>query len=328
MRNLHHLGLMSGFAVAVAATLTPSTLSAQAYPSKPIRIVVPLSAGSQTDILARIIGQRMTESWQQPVVVENHPGAGGQVGGRVVVNAAPDGYTLMLHSDGHAVSAALYHTRLPYDTLRDFSRVSLVASSPSVLIVAPSLGVKSVPELVALAKATPAGLTFGSAGIGGGTHFTGEMFRLAAGINATHVPFRGMPEAITETMMGRVSFVFSSLSPAWPYIKDGKVLAIAVGSAQRSPVLPNVPAVAESGFPGFGYELWFGLLAPARTPPQVVQQVSAEIARIMALPDVKDRLLSQGLVPRGSTPEAFDSFLRAEIDKLSQVIKLAGIKAE
>ena len=328
MGNLHWLKLLSGFAVAVASMLSPSSVSAQAFPSKPIRIVVPLSAGSQTDILARMIGQKMAETWQQPVVVENYPGAGGQAGGRVVVNAVPDGHTLMLHSDGHAVSAALYNTKLPYDTLRDFCRVSLVATSPSVLLVAPSLGVKSVAELIALAKATPAGLTFGSAGVGGGTHFTGEMFRLATGIEATHVPFRGMPEAITETMMGRVSFVFSSLSPAWPYIKDGRVLAIAVGSPQRSPVLPNVPAVAESGFPGFGYELWFGLLAPGRTPPQVVQQVSHEVARIMTLPDVKDRLVGQGLVPRGTTPEAFDSFLRAEIDKLSQVIKVAGIKAE
>jgi len=319
---------LSGVLLGIAIGLPSTPAASQGYPSRTVRIIVPLSPGSQSDLLARMLAQKMAEGWNQPVIVENHPGGAGQIAGKVLVNAAPDGYTLMLHSDGYAVSAALYGARLPYDSLRDFARVSLIATSPSVLVVSPQLNVRSVAELIALARTKPGGLTFGSAGIGGGIHFTGEMFKLATGIDAVHVPFKGMPEAITETMTGRLDYTFSSLQPAWPYLRDGKLLAIAVGSPQRAPVLPDVPTVAEGGVPGFGYELWFGVFAPARTPASIVQQINKELVRSVSLPGVKDRLLAQGVVPRGSTAEAFDAFVRAEIARLSEVVKTAGIKAD
>ena len=328
MRTLQQLRLAYVFAAGIATALVPSTGSAQAYPSKPIRIIVPLSVGSQTDLTARMIAQKMSENWGQPVVVDNRPGEGGAVAGNIVVKAAPDGHTLMLHSDGYAVSAVLLAAKLPYDTLRDFARVSQVASLPSVLVTAPSLGVKSVKELIALAKARPGQLSFGSAGVGGGIHLSGEMFKLAAGIDTVHVPFKGMPEALTETMSGRIQFSFSSVGPALPFIRDGRLLALAVGSAQRSPLLPDVPTVAEAGLPGFAYDLWSGLFAPAGTPRHIVDQLNREVSRIMNLPDVKERFSSQGVVHKPITPDEFDRFVRAEVDKLKNVVRVAGIKPE
>ena len=322
---MRHL-IWTSLAIAAAAASAMST--AQDYPIRPIRIITPLSVGSQTDLLGRMISQKMSENWRQPVIVENRPGGAGAIAGSILVKAAPDGYTLMIYSDGHAVNAALNAASLPFDTLRDISRVSLVASMPSILVVAPSLGVKSAGELIALAKAKSGQLSFGSAGIGGGLHFSGELFKLAAGINAVHVPFKGTPEALTETMTGRIHFMFSSPGPAIPLIKSGRLLALAVGSAQRSAVLPDVPTVAESALPGFEYDLWQGLFAPAKTPQSVINQINKEVARIMGLTDIKEQLVSQSLVYRPNTPEEFDRFVRKEVEKLSNVVRVAGIKVE
>jgi tripartite-type tricarboxylate transporter receptor subunit TctC len=317
-----------GLTAVTAATLLPLNVYGQVYPTKPIRIIVPLSAGSQTDIIARIIATKMSESWRQPVVVDNRPGGAGAIGGGLLVKSPPDGHTLMIYSDGHAVNAAVNAANLPFDTLRDIARVSLVASFPSILVVAPALGVKSVKELIAAAKAKPGQFSFGSAGIGGGLHFSGEMFKTAAGIEATHIPYKGPAEALAETVAGRIHYMFSSPGPSLPLIRSGRLVALAVGSAQRSPLLPDVPTVAEAAVPGFEYELWQGLFAPAGTPRGVVEQLNKEVARIMSLPDVKEQYAAQNLSYRPNTPDEFDRFVRAEVDKLSKVVRIAGIKIQ
>jgi tripartite-type tricarboxylate transporter receptor subunit TctC len=313
--------------LAAAMTVPCAHAQPQKFPSKPIRMIVPFSAGSQTDILARLIGQKMNENWGQQIVVDNRPSAGGTIAAGIVATAPADGHTLMLHSVGHAINASLY-TKLPFDTLRDFAGVSQVASVPNVLVVAPSLGVKSVKDLIALAKQKPGAINFGSAGIGSGTHINAEQFKVAAGINVVHVPYKGTPETLTDTMTGRIQFFFSPLVPATPFIKEGRLLALAVSTAQRSPVLPDVPTVAEAALPGFEYDQWYGILAPRATPKPVLDQLSKEIARILDLPDVRKTFQTQGAVAKPSTPEQFDAFIRVEIDKLAKVIKAAGARAD
>jgi tripartite-type tricarboxylate transporter receptor subunit TctC len=299
----------------------------QKFPSKPIRMIVPFSAGSQTDILARLVGQKMNESWGQQVVIDNRPSAGGTIAAGIVAAAPADGHTLMVHSVGHAINASLY-TRLPFNTLRDFAGVSQLASVPNVLVVAPSLGVKSVKDLIALAKQKPGTINFGSAGIGSGTHINGEQFKVVAGVNVVHVPYKGTPEALTDTMTGRIQYFFAPLVPATPFIKEGRLLALAVSTATRSPVLPEVPTVAEAALPGFDYDQWYGMLAPRNTPKPILDQLSKEVARVLDLPDVRRTFQTQGAVAKPSTPEQFDAFIRAEIDKLAKVIKASGARAD
>jgi tripartite-type tricarboxylate transporter receptor subunit TctC len=274
-----------------------------------------------------MVGKKMSENWGQQVVVINRPGGGGIVAGSIVARAAPDGYTLLYHGPGFAVSATLY-SKLPYDPLKDFAAVTQIASTPFVLVVGPSLGVKSVNDLIALAKRKPGQLNFGSAGIGGATHLSGEQFRFAADINVVHVPYKGTPEALIDTMAGRIQYFISPIAPALSFIKDGRLLALAVTTAQRSPVLPNVPTVAETALPGFEMEGWGGLWAPANTPKAVLNQLSNEVARILALPDIRERLQSEGVVPKSSTPEEFAKFTRAEIEKLGKVVKASGMRAD
>ncbi len=233
----------------------------------------------------------------------------------------------MLVSAGHAVNATLY-TKLPYDTVKDFAGVSQVASVPDVLVVAPLLGAKTVKDLIALAKSKPGLLNFASAGIGNGTHISGEQFNLEAGIKLVHVPYKGTPEALTDTMTGRVQYFFSPIVPATPFIKDGRLLALAVSTAKRSPVLPNVPTVAEAAVPGFEFDLWFGILAPRKTPRPVVNLLSKEVARILVLPDIKERMQNYGAVAKASTPKQFDAFIRSEVAKLGKVVTASGAKAD
>jgi len=301
MRTPKTLAAM-GLAV-VLATVSSFVANAQdRFPNKPIQIVVPFSAGSQTDILARMVGKKMSENWGQQVVVINRPGGGGIVAGSTVARAAPDGYTLLAHSTGFAVAATLY-SKLPYDTLKDFAGVTQISTGTHVLVVTPSLGVKSVSDLIALAKRKPGQLNFGSAGIGGATHLSGEQFRFAADINVVHVPYKGVPEALTDTIAGRVQYGMSPIGPALSFIKDGRLLALAVTTARRSPVLPDVPTVAEAALPGFEFDGWVGLWAPARTPKAVLDQLSNEVARILALPDVRERMQSEGAVPKSRITE-------------------------
>ena len=323
---------MKTFCSAVLLATVATTCSAAAqpepvFPSRPLRIIVPFSAGSQTDLLARMVGQKMSEQWGQQVVVDNRPGAGGTIAAAMVAAATPDGHTLMVHSAGHAINATLY-SKLPFDTLRDFAGVSQIASVPNVLVVPPSLGVKSVKELIALAKQKPGQLNFGSAGTGSGAHINAEQFRLAAGIAVNHVPYKGSPEAMTDTIAGRIQYFFAPLVPVMPFVKDGRLLALAVSTAQRSPVLADVPTIAEAALPGFEFDSWFGMLAPRATPRRTVDQISREVARILASPEIRQRMQNQGAVARASTPESFDAFIRSEVEKLGKVVVAAGARAD
>ena len=311
----------------LAVALAAGAAAAQDYPSKPIRIVVPFTAGSASDILARLVGPKLTDKWGQQVVVDNRPSAGGTVAGEIVARAAPDGHTLMLTSSAFAGSAALYD-KLPYDSIKDFSGVSQVAETALVLVVAPSLGVKSTKELLALARAKPGALTFASSGIGSGTHYGSELFKMAAHIDVVHVPFRGTPEGITDTMAGRVSFYLTPLLPVMPLVKGGRLLPLGVTTLKRQPLLPDVPTLAESALPGFVYDGWFGVFTQSRIPRKTMQVLSKEIAHIVEMPDIRERIASQGATAKASTPEAFDRLVHAEIATRKKVFKAAGVKPE
>jgi tripartite-type tricarboxylate transporter receptor subunit TctC len=316
------------FAASVGMGFTAPALGAQAeqsFPNKPIRMLVPFSPGSQTDILARWIGEKMTDNWNQQIVVDNRPSAGGTIASQYVLAANPDGHTLMMVSTGHAGNATLY-SKLPYDTVKDFSGVTRVASVPNLLVVPPSLGVKSLKELIALAKSKPGQFNFSSAGVGSGTQINGEMFKLAAGIDATHVPYKGAPEALNETIAGRVQFCFTPVLVAAGQVKAGKVVALAVSTASRSPMFPNLPTVAEAGVPGFEYDQWYGLLVSAKTPRPLVNTLNKEVIRILNLPDIKERLLTQGATPTPTTPEEFDRFIRSEVQRFAKVLIAAGAR--
>jgi tripartite-type tricarboxylate transporter receptor subunit TctC len=300
---------------------------AQDYPTQPIRILVGFSPGSTTDILARTVGQKMSEAWRQPVLVDNRPGAGGVGAANAVATAAPDGYTLLVVSAGHAATAAMF-TKLPYDTLKDFAGVSRIANVPSILVVSPALGVKSVRDLVALAKAKPGQLNFSSPGVGSANHLAAELFKILAGVQAVHVPYKGIPEAMTGVVSGAVQFNFSPVVNILPLSRDGKLVALAASTGKRSAVLPDVPTVAEAGVSGYVFDPWFGLLAPAKTPKPLLAKLSSEVARIVGLPDVKERLLSLGADPAPTSPEGFDAYIRGEVAKFQKIVQEAGIKPE
>jgi tripartite-type tricarboxylate transporter receptor subunit TctC len=310
----------------VVGSISASVI-AQDYPSRPIRVIVGFSAGSTTDILARTVGQKMNEAWGQPVVVDNRPSAGGVVASSAVATAAPDGYTLLVVSAGHAATAAMF-TKLPYDTLNDFAGVSRIANVPSLLVVAPALGVRSVRELVALAKSKPGQLNFSSPGVGSANHLAGELFKTLAGIDAAHVPYKGIPEAMTAVVSSSVQFNFSPVANVLPLSRDGKLLALAASTGKRSAILPDVPTMAEAGVSGYVFDPWFGILAPAKTPKATLSKLSGEIARIVELPDVKERLRALGADPAPTTPEGFDAHIRAEVAKFQKIVRDAGIKPE
>jgi tripartite-type tricarboxylate transporter receptor subunit TctC len=314
--------------VVAALVLAAPLASAQdKFPSKPIRMLVPFSAGSATDFFARAVGQKISESWGQQVVVDNRPSAGGVIASELLLSAAPDGYSLMMVSIGHAVNASLY-SKLPYDTVKDFAGVTLVADVPNVLVVTPALGLKSVKDLIDLAKSKPGQLNYGSAGVGSGTHMNGEQFKLATGINVVHVPFKGTPEAITNTISGTVQYFFAPITAAVPLVKGGKVTALAVTTRSRSPVLPDLPGAGEVGIAGFDFNLWTGLLGPARMPKDIKEKVSAEVARILAQQDMKDRMLVQGATPHTMPPVEFDAFIKSEVERLAKVVKASGARAD
>jgi len=313
--------------VMALASLGAAVASGQGYPNRPVKLVVPFTAGSATDILARTVGQKLSELWGQPVVVDNRPGAGGTIGAALVAKSAPDGYTLLVHSAGHAYNPAIY-ANLPYDTVKDFVAVVPLAGQPNVLVVAPAANIRSVAELIAAAKQKPGALNYASAGTGSGTHINGEKFRLAAAIDVVHVPYKGTPEALTDTMTGRVTYFFAPISAALPHVKEGKLVALAVSTAKRSSVLPNVPTVAEAGLPAFDYNLWVGLFAPAGTPAEIVAKVAADLARVLREPDMRERLAALGADPMPLSPPEFREFVQHEIDDSAKVIKAAGIKAQ
>jgi len=301
--------------------------NAQSYPDHPIRFIVPFTAGSGTDIVARTVAEPMSRALGQPIIIENRPGAGGTLGAAQVAKSPPDGYTLLIHSAGHVANPSIYKN-LPYDTVKDFAGITTLASLPNVLIVSPARGWKSVKDLVDAAKANPGKLNYASAGIGSATHMNAEIFRDAAKFDAVHVPFKGTPEALTETATGRVDFFFAPLTSALPFIRDGRLVALAVGTAQRSPVLPNVPTTVESGYPDSAYIFWVALLAPAGTPKAIVERLNAEAVKALMSAEVREKLEVLGAEPMPMTAAAFDAFIRAETMRMADVVKAAGIKAQ
>ena len=315
------------WAAVVGVSLWSALAGAQSWPTKPVKIVVPFTAGSATDILARTFGQKLQEFWGQPVVIENRPGAGGTIGAGVVAKAPPDGYTLLVHSAAYAVNPFIY-PELPYDTVKEFVEIAPLGGQPNVLVVAPSSGIKSVADLIAQAKQKPGQFNYGSAGTGSGTHINAEKFKLATKIDAVHVPYKGTPEALTDTMAGRVTYFFSPISAALPQVKEGRLLALGVSSAQRSSVLKDVPTIAESGVPGFDYNLWVGLFGPAGMPADLVDRINKDVQRALASPEIKERFANLGAEPMPMTPAQFKSFVRGEVDESSKIVKAAGIKAQ
>lgn len=300
---------------------------AQDYPNRSVRIIVPFSAGALTDTLARMYAEKLTQRLGQPVIVENKPGSGGIPAMQAMLGAPGDGYTLQMVSSGHAVNPTLF-SKMPYDTVKDVSGVALVASSPTVVIVKTGLNIKTLPELIALAKGKPGQLNYGSAGIGGATHLVGEYLRKEAGIDIVHVPYKGVQEAVTEVMAGRIDVAFPPIALAQAQLKAGRVVAVALTDMQRTPLLPEVATAHEQGLRNFDYSIWYALVAPAKTPRPVMERLAKEINEITALPEVQQKMAQQGLVPKQVVLEQFDAYIKTEIDKLGALVKASGARAD
>ena len=302
--------------------------SAQSYPNRTIRLVVPFPAAGTTDILARAAAQKLTEAFGQSVVVDNRPGAAGNIGSDLVAKSAPDGYTLLMGTVGtHAINPSLY-SKMPYDHVKDFVPVVLVAGVPNVLVVNPALPVNSVADLIKLAKDKPGQINFASSGSGTSIHLSGELFKTMAGVDITHVPYKGSSPALIDLIGGQVQIMFDNLPSALPQIKAGKLRAIAVTSLKRAPVLPDVPTISESGLPGFEASSWFGVLAPAGTPAPIVARINAEVNKWLQSAEAREKLLSQGAEAAGGSPEQFANHIRAESEKWAKVVKASGAKVD
>jgi len=300
---------------------------AQGYPNKPVRLIIAFTPGSSTDIIGRAVAAKLSEFWGQPVLGENRVGAGGSIGSAGVVKSAPDGYTLLANSSAHVANPSIYAS-LPYDTLKDFTNLAPLAGGPNVLFVGPETGWKTVGDFIAAAKAKPGQLNFSSAGIGSGTHFNLEKLKLMAGINVTHIPYKGTPEAIADTIAGRVCCYFAPINAALPHVRGGKAVALAVSSAKRSSLLPNVPTIAESGVPGFDYTLWVGLWGPPGMPADVVDKINKDVNRALASPDLAEKLTNLGTLPMNMSSAEFTQFVRREVEDTARVLKAAGIKPQ
>ena len=308
--------------------LTAALAHAQAWPSKPIRYIVPFAPGGTTDILARTVGDKLAVALGQPVVIENKPGAGGGVGAEITAKSAPDGYTIMGGTiSTHAINASLYKS-LPYDPVRDFAPIVLIARVPNMLVVHPDIPAKNVSELIALLRANPGKYTFASAGNGTSQHLSGELFKSMAGAEMQHVPYKGSPPALQDVMGGQVSMTFDNITTAWPLAKGGKLRALAVTTAKRSAVAPDVPTLAEAGLPGFEVGSWQGVFAPAGTPPEIVKRLNAEIVKILNTPDVRDKLAALGAEVVGNSPEEFATMVKAEVAKWADVVKKSGARVD
>ena len=287
-------------------------------------MIVPFAAGSTTDIIARAISDKMSASMGQQLVVDNRGGASGTIGQGMAANAEADGYTVMIHSSSHTVSPSTF-AKLPFDTLTAFAGVTPISSTPNVLVIAPSKGIKTVRELIAAAKASSSGLNFASAGQGSATHLNAEKFKLAAGINAINIPFKGSGEAVSEVLSGRVDYYFSPITPVIGQIKTGQLVALAVGSPKRASALPDVPTTAEAGVPGSEFNFWIGMMVPAKTPRDIVNRLHAEVLKALALPEVKERFVQLGADAWTLTPEQFDAYIKAEIVSNAALVKAAGL---
>ena len=297
------------------------------YPSRPLRVIVPWVASGGTDIVARIITPKLSEALGQQVIIDNRPGANGIVGSEIAARATPDGYTMILEAVEHVINASTY-AKLPYDTVKDFAPVGLVAAHSLVLIVPPPFPARSVKELAALAKSKPGELNFGSWGQGSLAHLAGELFKNSAGIQMTHVPYKGAPQAIIDILGGRLPLMFTTMPTGAPQVKQSRLRALAVTSRDREPLLPEVPTMIESGYPGFEVDSWRGLYVPAGTPKATIARLNRELVKVLKMPDVKERVVAAGFAPMSSTPEEFDAFGKAELAKWSKVAKSAGVRIE
>ena len=308
------------------AALAPLGAAAQSgYPNKPIRVIVPFAAGSTTDIIARAITDKMSQSMGQQLVVENRGGASGTIGQAAVAQAQPDGYTIMIHSSSHTVSPHTF-AKLPFDTEKDFAGITPISSTPNVLVISPSKNIKALGELLSAARAKPGSMNFASAGQGSATHLNAEKFKLAAKIDAVNVPFKGSAEAVTEVMAGRVDYYFSPIAPVIGQIRNGQLVPLAVGSPKRAAALPQVPTTAEAGVPGSEFNFWIGMMAPARTPRDIVNRLHDEVVKALNTTEVKERFASLGADAWTLSPEQFDGYIRDEIKSNAGLVKAAGLE--
>jgi tripartite-type tricarboxylate transporter receptor subunit TctC len=314
-------GLIACGAAAAAAAAEP------AFPNRPLRVVVPFTAGSATDVITRIVMPPLMERWGKQAVTDNRPSAGGIIACTIVAEAPPDGHTLLVTGSNFAGSAALY-SKLPFDPVRDFAGITQFASTPLVLVVAPNLGVKTAQEFIAYAKARPGKLNYGSTGLGSGPHYGAELFKLATGIQAVHVPYRGSPESLTDLMSGRVQFILAPVLAVTPLVKSGRILALGVSTTYRAQALPDVPTLGESALPGFEYQGWYGALLPSKTPRTIVNLLAKEIAQVLGRSEIQERIANQGAIAKSSSPDAFDKLVHNEIDTRKKVWKAAGVKVE
>jgi tripartite-type tricarboxylate transporter receptor subunit TctC len=325
------LGLISTFVTASAVFLAADVTrdaQAQAYPAKPIRFIVPFPAGGATDVVARTVGQKLTENLGQPMIVDNRPGAGGNIGAELVVNAPADGYTVLVCSPAEvAINVSLYK-KLPYDPVRDFAPVTLATSAPLVLVVHPSVPARSVQELIGLARSRPGQLVYASSGSGGPQHLAGELFKLMANIDMVHVPYKGGAPAITDLVGGHVQLFFGGLPPALPHVRANKLRALAVTSAARTQIMPTTPTIGESGLKGFAIDNWQGMMAPAKTPADIVTRLNTELVKVLRLPEIRQRLFDQGTEPVASSPQQFQAYIKSEIEKYAEVIRKSGAKVD
>lgn len=317
----------AGRLAACLAGAIASGVVAAAYPDKPVRMVVPFPSGGGTDVVARTIALKLGEQWNQSVIVDNRPGAAAMIGTEILAHAVPDGYTLGFVSMTHTINVSLYR-KLPYDPIADFAPIILAATAPNVLVVNPAVGAKTVAELVRIAKARPGRLNFPSSGNGGVSHLSAEMFRYAAGIDITHVPYRGAGPALTALLAGEMQLMMATTPVALPQIRAGRLIALAVTSRARSPLAPELPTIAESGYPGFEADTWYGMLAPARVPAPLVTQLNGAVVKMLAQPDFKERLAREGAQPAGGTPAEFAAFIKLETDKWAKIVRMAKVRVE
>ena len=317
----------AGAMFAAGVLLATGAQAAEVFPSRLVRIVVPFPAGGPSDILTRMLAPKLSDMWGQQIVVDNRPGAGTIIGTDLVAKAAPDGYTMVMVYTGHATNPSLYD-KLPFDTLGDFTAVTLGTMLPIILVSHPGVAANSLRELIALAKAKPGGLSYATSGNGSTGHLAGEMFKSVTGINLQHIPYKGSAPAISDVLGGQVAMTFDGLPAALPHVRAGKLRALAVTSLERSPLLAEVPTVAEHGYAGFAADAWFGLLAPGKTPKDIVARLNADIVKALRMKDISDKLVAMGYQPVGNTPEQFDQFIRAEVTKWSRVIKEAAVRLD
>ena len=313
--------------LAAAVLLAPACPLAQEYPSRPVRVVVPFPAGGGTDIVARLVTQKLPERLGANFLIDNRGGAGGTIGADMVAKSPPDGYTIGVVSSSHAINPSLYK-KLPYDTLRDFAPITLIVSGPGLLVVHPSVPVRTVKELIAFAKSRPGQIAYASAGNGTPPHLAGELFKSMTGTSMVHVPYKGNTFAFTDLVSGQVSVSFPTIPSVLPLVRAGRVRALAVTSARRSAVVPDLPTIAESGVPGFDSATWFGMLAPAGTPASTLAKLHQETTRAVHLPEIRDRFVEQGLDPVGNKPEEFAAIIRADVAKWGKVVAASGAKLD